>query len=90
MFGPAIMVCPVTQYMLHRPPEDSIPIAPEFFRTKDGQPGLTAKYYSDDHFGTLCHEQVETNVNLFWYTGWPKLHHQSQILDALGRQTDSD
>ncbi|MGA9450296.1 MAG: TIM-barrel domain-containing protein [Verrucomicrobiia bacterium] len=71
MFGPALMVCPVTQYMLHRPPEDTIPIAPEFFRTKDGQPGLTAKYYSDDHFGTICHEQVETNINLFWYTGWP-------------------
>ena len=71
MFGPAIMVCPVTEYMLHRPPESSIPIAPEFFRTKDGRPGLNVKYYSDDHFQTLVHEQVETNVNLFWYTGWP-------------------
>jgi alpha-D-xyloside xylohydrolase len=71
MFGPAIMVCPVTEYMLHRPPENSIPIAPEFFRTKDGQPGLNVKYYSDDHFQTLCHEDVETNVNLYWYTGWP-------------------
>jgi len=25
MFGPAMMVCPVTEYMLHRPPEQSIP-----------------------------------------------------------------
>ena len=71
MFGPSMMVCPVTGYMLHRPPEDSIPITGESFRTKDGQMGLTARYYSDDHFGTLCHEQVETNVNLYWYTGWP-------------------
>ena len=71
MFGPALMVCPVTDYMLHRPPEDSIPITGDFFRTKDGQPGLTVKYYSDDQFKTLCHEQVETNVNLYWYTGWP-------------------
>ena len=71
MFGPAIMVCPVTQYMLHRPPEASVLIPAESFRTKDGQPGLDVKYYSDDHFGTLCHEQVETNVDLFWYTGWP-------------------
>jgi alpha-D-xyloside xylohydrolase len=71
MFGPALMVCPVTQYMLHRPPEDSTPITGEFFRTKDGKAGLTARYYSDDHFGTLVHEQVETNVNLYWYTGWP-------------------
>jgi len=71
LFGPAIMVCPVTEYMLHRPPENTIPIAPEFFRTRDGQPGLNVKYYSDDQFTTLCHEQVETNVNLYWYTGWP-------------------
>jgi alpha-D-xyloside xylohydrolase len=71
MFGPAIMVCPVTEYMLHRPPENSIPIAPEFFRTKDGQPGLNVKYYSDDQFKNMVREQVETNVNLYWYTGWP-------------------
>jgi alpha-D-xyloside xylohydrolase len=71
MFGPAVMVCPVTDYMLHRPPEDSVPITGDHFRTKDGQPGLTVKYYSDDQFQTLCHEAVETNVNLYWYTGWP-------------------
>jgi alpha-D-xyloside xylohydrolase len=71
MFGPAMMVCPVTEYMLHRPPEDSTLITGGYFRTKDGQPGLTAKFYSDDHFGTLVHEQVEPNVNLDWYTGWP-------------------
>jgi alpha-D-xyloside xylohydrolase len=71
MFGSAIMVCPVTEYMLHRPPENSILITPEHFRTKDGKPGLTARYYSDAEFKTLCHEQVESNINLFWYTGWP-------------------
>ena len=71
MFGPAIMVCPVTEYMLHRPPEDSILITPEHFRTKDGKPGLTAKYFSDAEFKTLCREQVEPNIDLFWYTGWP-------------------
>jgi len=63
MFGPAIMVCPVTEYMIHRPPEDSIIISPEHFKTKDGKPGLVAKYYN--------HEQIEPNINLFWYTGWP-------------------
>jgi alpha-D-xyloside xylohydrolase len=71
MFGPAIMVCPVTEYMLHRPPENSVLITPEHFKTKDGQPGLTAKYYGDAEFKNLVHEQVETNINLFWYTGWP-------------------
>ncbi len=72
MFGPAMMVCPVTQYMLHRPPENSVLITPEHFRTKDGRPGLTAKFYSDDQWKNLCHEEVEPDINLFWYTGWPE------------------
>jgi alpha-D-xyloside xylohydrolase len=71
MFGPAILACPVTEYMLHRPPENSVLITPEHFRTKDGKPGLTARYYKDAEFKTLCHEQVEPDINLFWYTGWP-------------------
>ncbi len=71
MFGPAIMVSPVTEYMYHRPPENTILITPEHFRTKDGKPGLTARYYCDADFKTLCHEAVEPDINLFWYTGWP-------------------
>jgi alpha-D-xyloside xylohydrolase len=71
MFGPAFMVCPVTEYMYHRPPEDSIMITPEHFKTKDGKPGLVAKYYDDTEFKELCHQQAEPNINLFWYRGWP-------------------
>ncbi len=71
MFGPAMMVCPVTEYQLHRPPENSVLVTPEHFRTKDGKPGLTAKYYRDADFKELCREQVEPGINLFWYTGWP-------------------
>jgi len=71
MFGPAIMVSPVTEYMYHRPPEDTILITPEHFRTKDGKPGLTARYYCDADFKKLCHEAVEPDINLYWYTGWP-------------------
>jgi alpha-D-xyloside xylohydrolase len=70
MFGPAIMVSPVTEYMYHRPPEDGILVAPENFRTKDGKPGLNATYYCDDEFKNVCHEDVEPDVNLDWYTGW--------------------
>jgi alpha-D-xyloside xylohydrolase len=71
MFGPAIMVSPVTQYMYHRPPEDSELITPEHFRTKDGKPGLNVRYYCDDKFQKLCHEGVEPEINLWWYAGWP-------------------
>jgi alpha-D-xyloside xylohydrolase len=71
MFGPAIMVCPVTQYMIHRPPEHSILISPEHFRTKDGKPGVYAKYYRDAEFKNLSHEQVEPTIDHLWYTGRP-------------------
>ena len=71
MFGPALMVCPVTHYTLHRPPEDSILISPAYFQTKDGQPGLTATYFQGDQFQNPCHQQVESDINLFWYSGWP-------------------
>ena len=71
LFGPAIMVSPVTEYMEHRPPEDSVLITSDHFKTKDGKPGLTVRYYCDDQFKTLCHEAVEPDINLYWYTGWP-------------------
>ena len=71
MFGPAIMVSPVTKYMYHRPPEDGILVTPEHFKTKDGKPGLNATYYCDDEFKSPCHEAIEPDVDLFWYTGWP-------------------
>ena len=70
MFGPAIMVSPVTKYMYHRPPEDGTLVTPENFKTKDGKPGLNATYYCDDEFKNVCHEDVEPDVNLDWYTGW--------------------
>ena len=70
MFGPAIMVSPVTEYMDHRPPEDGILVSPEHFKTKDGKPGLNATYYCDDEFKNVCHEDVEPDVNLDWYTGY--------------------
>jgi alpha-D-xyloside xylohydrolase len=71
MFGPAIMVSPVTQYMYHRPPEQSILVGPENFRTPDGKPGLKATYFCDEKWGKVCHEAIEPTIDLFWYTGWP-------------------
>jgi alpha-D-xyloside xylohydrolase len=71
LFGPAIMVSPVTGYMYHRPPENTVLITPEHFRTKDGKPGIDVKYYCDNEFKTLCRETVEPDINLNWYTGWP-------------------
>ena len=71
MFGPSIMVCPVTDYMYHTPPQASVLIAPEYFRTDDDQEGLTAKYYKDADRKILSRETVDPNINVFWYTGRP-------------------
>jgi alpha-D-xyloside xylohydrolase len=71
MFGPALMVCPVTEYMYHRPPEHSELIGPEYFKTNDGKPGLLAKYYKDADRKTLSREQIDPNIDIVWYTGRP-------------------
>jgi len=71
MFGPSILVCPVTEYMLHRPPEKSIPITSEYFKTKDGKQGLNAKYYKDTQYKNLTLEKIDSSINIFWYTGRP-------------------
>jgi alpha-D-xyloside xylohydrolase len=71
LFGPAFLVSPVTAYQLHRPPEPSVLVPPERFRTPDGRPGLLARYYKDAHYGALGLERVDPNVDVFWYTGRP-------------------
>ena len=71
MFGPAIMVCPVTDFMYHRPPESSILIQPEFFKTREGKQGLTARYYKDPEYKHLSRETIDPNININWYTGRP-------------------
>jgi alpha-D-xyloside xylohydrolase len=72
MFGPALMVCPVTEYMYHRPPEQSRLIGSGYFRTKYGKPGLNASYYKDNHYQVLGKEKVDSCINVFWYTGRPE------------------
>ena len=72
MFGPAVMVCPVTEYMLHRPPESSVPLTAVHFKTDDGKPGLNAKYYKDTEYKNLALEKIDSCININWYaTGRP-------------------
>jgi alpha-D-xyloside xylohydrolase len=71
MFGPSIMVCPVTEYMYHRPPEQSVLVDPEYFRTDDGKPGLLARYYKDAARKNLSKVQIDPDIDIVWYTGRP-------------------
>ena len=72
MFGPSIMVCPVTEYMYHRPPESTVLIGPEYFKTPDGKPGLLARYYKDPARTSLSKEQIDPDIDFTWYTGRPE------------------
>jgi alpha-D-xyloside xylohydrolase len=85
MFGPSMMVCPVTEYMYHRPPEHSVLVGPEYFsvkspsdKTNDGKPGLLAKYYKDPSRKNLSKEQIDPNIDFVWYTGRP-----SYVTDSM-------
>jgi alpha-D-xyloside xylohydrolase len=71
MFGPSIMVCPVTEYMYYKPPETSKLIEPQFFRINDDKPGLSAKYYKDANRKILSREKIDPNIDFIWYTGRP-------------------
>lgn len=72
MFGPSIMVCPVTEYMLHKPPMASTLVSPAHFKTVDGKQGLEAKYYKDMKRQVLGLETIDSCVNVNYYsTGRP-------------------
>jgi alpha-D-xyloside xylohydrolase len=72
MFGPSMMVCPVTEYMYHRPPEATVLIGPEYFKTPDGKPGLLARYYRDPARTSPGKTQIDPDIDFTWYTGRPE------------------
>ena len=72
MFGPAIMVNPVTEFMYHHPPEESELISGDHFKTKNNEQGLEATYYKDADKTLLSKKQVDKNIDILWYTGRPE------------------
>ncbi len=71
MFGPSMMVCPVTEFMYHRPPSASEIVPSEVFMTNDGKPGLLARYYKGKDYTNLSLEQIDPNIDINWYGGRP-------------------
>jgi len=71
MFGPSLMVCPVTEPMYYRPPESSNLVGTGHFRTEDGKPGLKASYYKDNAYKVPGLEKTDSTIGVFWYTGRP-------------------
>lgn len=71
LFGPSLMVCPVTECMYHEPPKASVLVESNYFTTADGKPGLNAKYYNDKAFTNLTREVIDPTIDIYWYTGRP-------------------
>ncbi len=71
MFGPSIMVNPVTEFMYHRPPSKSELVPSKCFKTNDGKQGLLAKYYKGKDYTNLSKEQIDPDININWYGGRP-------------------
>jgi alpha-D-xyloside xylohydrolase len=71
MFGPSFLVCPITDYMYHTPPQASVLVGSEYFLTNEGKPGLNAKYYKDNKYKVPGKEQVDSCIDVFWYAGRP-------------------
>ena len=72
MFGPSIMVNPVSECMYYQPPSQSEVVPTEVFKTNNGEQGLLAKYYKDKNYTDLSLEQIDANININWYGGRPE------------------
>ncbi|MFB0872168.1 TIM-barrel domain-containing protein [Sphingobium sp. sgz301303] len=66
MFGPAILVHPVTRAMYNILPPPAVTIPAEFLRTPDGQPGLAGQYFEGENFQTPKSRFVDLKVDHTW------------------------
>jgi alpha-D-xyloside xylohydrolase len=66
MFGPSLLVHPVTRamYRIEPPPPSTIPSA--FLRTPDGKPGLAGQYFEGSNFETPKGQVVDTTIDHAW------------------------
>jgi len=66
MFGPSLLVHPVTRAMYHveAPPPATVPT--DYLRTPDGQPGLAGEYFEGEGFETPKSRFVDTKIDHTW------------------------
>lgn len=66
MFGPSLLVQPVTRamYRIEPPPPSTIPTA--FLRTPDGTPGLAGQYFEGSNFETPKGQVVDATIDHSW------------------------
>ncbi|AOH83568.1 glycoside hydrolase [Sphingomonas panacis] len=66
MFGPSLLVHPVTRAMYHIVPPPPVTVPAEYLRTPDGQPGLAGQYFEGDAFQTPKGKFVDTKIDHNW------------------------
>jgi alpha-D-xyloside xylohydrolase len=66
MFGPSLLVHPVTRamYRVEPPPPSTIPAA--WLRTPDGKPGLAGQYFEGRNFETPKGQVVDATIDQAW------------------------
>jgi alpha-D-xyloside xylohydrolase len=66
MFGPALLVHPVTRAMYNLLPPPAATIPTEYLRTPDGQSGLALQYFEGENFETPKEKLVDQKIDHNW------------------------
>jgi alpha-D-xyloside xylohydrolase len=66
MFGPALLVHPVTRPMLRIEPPPPATIPADYLRTPDGQPGLAGQYFAGREFAAPKGKVVDRTIDHSW------------------------
>jgi alpha-D-xyloside xylohydrolase len=66
MFGPSLLVHPVTRAMYHILPPPPATIPGENLRTPEGLPGLAGQYFEGERFETPRSRFIDANVDHTW------------------------
>jgi alpha-D-xyloside xylohydrolase len=66
MFGPALLVHPITRAMYHVSPPPAATIPPEVLQTFDGKPGLAVQYFEGVDFDRAAGATIDEKVEHSW------------------------
>ena len=66
MFGPSLLVHPVTRAMFHLQPPPPATIPAQYLRTPDGKPGLAGRYFEGRNFEEPKGEVVDARIEHAW------------------------
>ncbi|WP_369827545.1 TIM-barrel domain-containing protein [Caulobacter sp. FWC2] len=66
MFGPSLLVHPVTRAMYNILPSSPTTVPGRQLRTADGKPGLTVRYFSGENFETPRGQTVDEKIDHTW------------------------